>query len=142
MKMGYHKDSKYFPSISSFHGEMRRRVWALVQHSDLIIFFTFGLPPMIQNAIINTNLLSNLYDDELYEDMSALPPLRPSSEVTSISYIIYKSKLINIGVKVIEEVQKLSKSSYDTIMVLDRELREVYENISPHFKMRTVDEPF
>lgn len=140
MKNGYHRDSKYFPSITPFRGEMKRRVWALVQHWDLIISSTFGLPPIVRQEMINTNLPSNLYDDELEEGMGVLPTEQPLAEPTPISYIIYKSKLIAVGVEIVEEIQRLGKSSYDTVLALDHKLREVHNNIPPHLKMLAIQE--
>jgi len=34
--MGYHRDAKWFPTITPFQAEMRRRTWALVRLSDII----------------------------------------------------------------------------------------------------------
>ena len=39
MRMGYHRDSKMFPNITPFQGEMRRRVWAFVRQADLLFSF-------------------------------------------------------------------------------------------------------
>ncbi|KAF2674450.1 hypothetical protein BT63DRAFT_449441 [Microthyrium microscopicum] len=140
MKMGYHRDPRYFPSITPFAGEMRRRVWALIKHADLRISSQFGMPPIIRSDVTNTETPKNLYDDELSEDLKELPPSRPLQEATPISYIIYKAQVTDIGYQIIEETQKLNDSSYEVVMDLDRELRRVHEAIPPHLKMRAVDE--
>jgi Fungal specific transcription factor domain len=140
MKMGYHRDSKYFPNISPFDGEMRRRVWAMVQHSDLRISSQFGLPPVARSDMINTAPPSNLYDDEISQDLEFLPPSRPPTEATPISYTIYKTKLTLVAVEIVEESQKLGKPSYETVMTLDRKLKDVNDKIPPHLRMRMMEE--
>ena len=140
MKMGYHRDSKYFPNISPFDGEMRRRVWAMVQHTDLRISSQFGLPPVARSDMTNTEPPSNLYDDEISQDLEILPPSRPPTEATPISYTIYKTNLTLVAVEIVEESQKLGKPSYETVMTLDRKLRDVNDKIPPHLRMKTMDE--
>jgi Fungal specific transcription factor domain len=140
MRMGYHRDSKYFPDMSPFAGEMRRRVWAILQSSDLKMSAQFGLPPMIRTDVCNTENPRNLYDDELTEDMPVLPQSRPISESTPMAYIIYKSDLIQVCYRVVEEVQRLKGGSYETIMGLDAELRAVHEKIPPHLRLRPLGE--
>jgi hypothetical protein len=140
MKMGYHRDSKHFPNISPFDGEMRRRVWAMVQHSDLRISSQFGLPPVARSDMTNTEPPSNLYDDEISQDLEFLPPSRPVTEATPISYTIYKTNLTLVAVEIVEESQKLGKASYETVMTLDRKLRDVNDKIPPHLRMKTMEE--
>jgi hypothetical protein len=140
MRLGYHRDSKYFPGISPFLGEMRRRIWALIKQADLRISAQFGLPPMIRNDIANTELMRNIYDDEIYEDMKELPPSRPLSDGAPISFMIYKAQLADIGYEIVEETQKLSPPSYERAMELDRKLRQTREEIPPQFKFQPVEE--
>lgn len=56
MRMGYHRDSKVFPNITPFQGEMRRRVWTFVRQSDLLFSFQVGLPSMIRTVDSDTEL--------------------------------------------------------------------------------------
>jgi hypothetical protein len=140
MRLGYHRDSKYFPGLSPFLGEMRRRIWALIKQADLRISAQFGLPPMVGNDVANTELMRNIYDDELYEDIKELPPSRPLYDGAPISFMIYKAQLADIGYEIVEETQKLSPPSYERAMELDRKLRQARENIPPQFKFQPVEE--
>lgn len=47
LRMGYHRDSSHYPSITPFQGEMRRRVWAAISMIDVLISFQLGLPSMV-----------------------------------------------------------------------------------------------
>jgi len=140
MRMGYHRDPDPYAGISPFQGEMRRRVWAVVRQMDLLFSSQAGLPPMIRSSDTNTDLPRNIYNDELFEDMKALPPSRPATEATPASYMIAKGRLIYTFGKVVEEVQSLSCSSYEQIMRLDQELRETQATLPPHLRMRPLEE--
>jgi Fungal specific transcription factor domain len=140
MRMGIHRDSKYFPDLSPFQGEMRRRIWAMVKQADLKVSSQYGLPPMIQTRMTNTEMMRNLYDDELDEKMKELPESRSLSEQTPISFLIYKTHLTDVAYEIVDETQKLGVPSYEKTMELDRKLRKVRDEIPPQFKFRPYDE--
>lgn len=141
MRMGYHRDSRPYPSITPFQGEMRRRVWAFVRQADLMFSFQFGMPSVIRADYMDTETPRNLYDDELQEDMKELPPSRPESEVTPMSYMITKSRLTLCFGNIVDRVQSIHlQPSYEEVMKLDTELREARESIPQHLKMRSLQE--
>jgi hypothetical protein len=140
MRMGLHRDPGPYPGISIFQGEMRRRVWAAVRSIDLLFSAQAGLPPIVRPRDTNTEIPRNIYDDELFEDMKILPPSRPETEATPTLFLINRSKLIYKLGEAVELADALTCSSYDEVMKLDAEARELHENISPHLKMRGMDE--
>ncbi|KAJ5059272.1 hypothetical protein J3E74DRAFT_465866 [Bipolaris maydis] len=129
MRMGLHRDPGPYPGIPVFQGEMRRRIWAVA-----------GLPPIIRPRDTNTEIPRNLYDDELHEDMKVLPPSRPETEATPTLFLINRTRLIYKLGEAVECTDTLTCASYDEVMRLDSEARELHENISPHLKMRGMDE--
>jgi Fungal specific transcription factor domain len=142
MRMGYHRDSKHYPAITPFAGEMRRRVWTVIRQADLLFSSQAGMPPMIRGHDANTEQPRNVYDDEIWEDMKALPPSRPMSETTPMCYVIYKAQLLEVFARILDVVQPMTSTSYEEVMKLDQQLREVQGNIPPLFKMRPVEESF
>ena len=140
MRMGYHRDSKAFPNITPFQGEMRRRIWTFVRQSDLLFSFQVALPSMIRIGDSDTELPRNIYDDEFDEDCAELPPARPASEATPVSYMIAKARLAFGFGRVLEEVNNVSVKGYDEILKIDRGLRDIYESIPEHLKLRTMAE--
>jgi hypothetical protein len=140
MRMGLHRDPGPYPGISIFQGEMRRRVWAAVRSIDLLFSAQAGLPPIVRPRDTNTEIPRNIYDDELFEDMKILPPSRPETEATPTLFLINRTKLIYKLGEAVELADTLTCSSYDDVMKLDAEARELHENISPHLKMRGMDE--
>lgn len=140
MRMGYHRDPKYFPNITPFQGELRRRVWTFVRQSDLLFSFQIGLPSMIRLGDCDTDLPRNLYDDEFDEDSKTLPPSRPASEPTPVSYMCAKANMAFAFGKAVEKLHSVSTSSYDEIMALDRDLREARAEFPPHLRLRSIED--
>lgn len=141
MRMGYHRDPEPHKLITPFQGEMRRRVWTFVRQCDLLISFQFGLPAMIRTDHIDTQTPRNLYDDELHEDMQALPPSRPNFEATPMSYMIAKSKMTFLFGKVVERSQSIGNPpQYEEVMRHDQELREARATHPPLLQMRSFQE--
>ncbi|EXJ57241.1 hypothetical protein A1O7_07588 [Cladophialophora yegresii CBS 114405] len=140
MRMGYHRDAKLFPNLSPFQGEMRRRVWTFVRSADLLFSFQVALPSMIRIGDSDTELPRNIYDDEFGEDSTSLPAPRPSSEATPISYMIAKGRLAFGFGRVLEEINGVQRKGYDEIQKIDRGLRDIYESIPDHLKLRPMAE--
>ncbi|PWY89284.1 hypothetical protein BO70DRAFT_164721 [Aspergillus heteromorphus CBS 117.55] len=141
MRMGYHRDSKMFPNITPFQGEIRRRVWTFVRQADLLCSFQIGLPSMIRTTDSDTDLPRNLYDDDFDETCQELPPSRPPNEPTPISYLIAKSRLTFAFGGVMESTSSLlPPTSYDRIMELDAELRRARDLIPEHLLIRPMED--
>jgi hypothetical protein len=140
MRMGYHRDAKLFPNLSPFQGEMRRRVWTFVRSADLLFSFQVALPSMIRIGDSDTELPRNIYDDEFDEDSTSLPAARPATEATPISYMIAKARLSFGFGRVLEEINGVNRTGYDEVLKIDRGLREIYESIPEHLKLRPMAE--
>ncbi|KAI5462999.1 fungal-specific transcription factor domain-containing protein [Mariannaea sp. PMI_226] len=136
LRMGYHRDAKWFPSITPFQAEMRRRTWALVRMSDVIFSHQVSLPSMIYEHDCDTQLPNNIFDDEFYPGIKALPPSRPSTEPTPIAYMIAKARLCNELGNILQATNQVGKHvSYDEIIRFDAKLRQVMQELPPHLKL-------
>lgn len=140
MRMGYHRDSKMFPNITPFQGEIRRRVWSFVATADLLFSFQVGMPSMLRSVDMDTDLPRNLYDDDFDDTCQELPPSRSLSEPTPISYLICKSRLVYAFGRVMEQASSLSSVPYDKVMELDADLRRAKELIPDHLQIRSMEE--
>jgi hypothetical protein len=140
MRMGYHRDPKLFPNLTPFQGEMRRRIWTFVRSADLLFSFQVALPSMIRIGDSDTELPNNLFDDEFDENSTTLPPSRPPTEATPISYMIAKGRLSFGFGRVLEEINDVNKKGYDEVLKIDRGLRDIYEGIPEYLKLRPMRE--
>ncbi|KAL9111375.1 MAG: hypothetical protein Q9227_004252 [Pyrenula ochraceoflavens] len=140
MRMGYHRDSKWFPNITPFQGEMRRRVWTFVRQSDLLFSFQVSLPSMIRIGDSDTELPRNIHDDEFDEDSKTLPEPHPSSEITQTSYMISKARISFGFGRVLELLNSVHPAQYEEVMKIDNGLREIHDSLPAHLKYRTMQE--
>ncbi|KAL9100228.1 MAG: hypothetical protein Q9163_004367 [Psora crenata] len=140
MRMGYHRDPKYFPDITPFQGELRRRVWTFVRQSDLLFSFQIGLPSMVRIGDSDAELPRNLFDEEFDEDTQVLPSSRPPSEPTPVSYMRAKAIMSYAFGKVVEQLHRVTCCSYDEIMELDQSLRDALAESPPHLRMRNFED--
>ncbi|KAG9203544.1 hypothetical protein G6514_002562 [Epicoccum nigrum] len=140
MRQGLHRDPAPYPGISVFQGEMRRRVWACIRSFDLLFSAQAGLPPIMRPRDTNTDVPRNLYDDELVEDMKVLPTSRPETEATPTLFLINRTRLIYKLGEAVELTDSLTCSSYEEVMKLDAQARELHDGISPHLRMRSMDD--
>ncbi|KLO93118.1 uncharacterized protein LW93_6111 [Fusarium fujikuroi] len=135
---GYHRDSAKVPGsrISPFDGEMRRRVWVCLYQLDSLMSFQMGLPSMIPSDFCDTELPRNLNQSDFYPGIAELPPSRPLSENTTISYAIVKASVMGMFKKVVKHTRYLTPLSYEETISLDAEVRAVYDKIPDNFKYK------
>ncbi|KAK0656423.1 fungal-specific transcription factor domain-containing protein [Cercophora newfieldiana] len=139
-RMGYHRDAKWFPSITPFQAEMRRRTWALVRLSDVIFSHQVSLPNMIYEHDCDTQLPNNLFDEEFGPETKVLPPSRPNAEPTPISYMIHKVKLCSELGNILQATSRIrNQVHYDEILRFDAKLREIKAELPPHLKLQPLD---
>jgi hypothetical protein len=122
LRMGYHRDPRRFLNISPFEGEMRRRVFFLVEAFDLLLSFQAGLPPIIHEDECDIDAPRNLSDEDFDEDCTELPPSRPPTEATSMLYFHYKGTFAKIFRRVIRHALSVKSPNYEDTMRLDQEL--------------------
>ncbi|OQE07045.1 hypothetical protein PENVUL_c015G08785 [Penicillium vulpinum] len=140
MRSGYHRDSKMFPNITPFQGEIRRRVWTFVRQADILFSYQVGLPAMIRGTDSDTELPRNLYDDDFDEDCKELPPPRQLNEPTPIAYLIAKARLSYSFSRVVEQSSAVSPAPYEKVMEIDAELRQARDLIPDHLHIRPMEE--
>lgn len=139
-QMGYHRDPSQYPEISVFQGEMRRRVWSFIHRTDGLTSFLVGHPTMIRERSHDTQPPSNLYDWELAEDMTELPPSRPMTEPTPVSYLIVKGNILFVMGRIVNFLTDLGQYPYDNVLALDSELEKVFNNVPTFFRLRGFDD--
>ncbi|KAF3481982.1 uncharacterized protein GIQ15_04741 [Arthroderma uncinatum] len=140
MRMGYHRDSKMFPNISIFQGEMRRRLWTWVRQADLLFSFEAGLPSMIRTGDADTEFPRCIYDEDFDEDCKELPPERPADQPTPVTYTVVQARLSTVFGRVLEQSQKFRGCAYEEVLELDRELRRVRDMIPEWLQLKPIPE--
>lgn len=133
---GYHRDSKHYPKISVFDGEMRRRIWSYLFLLDHYISLQAGLPPTTSQTISDTEPPRNLTDDDLDPLATTLPPSRPSTERTLVVYPTVLNQIMSTDAEIIRKVGSVKGVSYSEVLQFDNKLKSIYAAIPPPFKYR------
>ncbi|KAG6025022.1 hypothetical protein E4U41_001627 [Claviceps citrina] len=138
-RMGYHRDAKWFPSLTPFQAEMRRRAWALVRMADVVFSHQVSLPNMVYDHDCDTQLPNNIYDDEFDPSTEQLPPSRPAAEAVPVSYMIAKARLcIELG-NILQATNRVDKAApYDEIIRFDARVRQIMQELPPHLKLSSL----
>ncbi|KAF3762907.1 hypothetical protein M406DRAFT_264595 [Cryphonectria parasitica EP155] len=145
-RMGYHRDaSNMSPSdgalrISPFEAEMRRRTWFTLEWFDVVHSFQLGIPPIIQDTDVDTQLPANLHDDEFNEDSKVLPRARPTGDFTPILGFIYYSKQTKLLRRVVQQALGAIPPSYGDVRRLDADLRALHDDVPPSLRYRPIRE--
>ena len=78
---------------------------------------------MIYEHDCDTQLPNNIFDDEFHPGIKELPPSRPITEATPISYMIAKAKLCNELGNILQATNRVGRSvPYDEIIRFDAKL--------------------
>ncbi|KAI9762568.1 MAG: hypothetical protein M4579_000371 [Chaenotheca gracillima] len=140
MRLGLHRDPIHFQHITVFHGEMRRRLWAVIAQLDVLVCFQMGLPRKIREDISDTLPPRNLVDDDLDPQMLALPPSRPETELTRVSYTIGKLRLASAFGVIADRAESTQPLQYELVKSMDGALTDAYLRIPPHLQVRSMDQ--
>ncbi|KAI6764200.1 hypothetical protein HG530_007989 [Fusarium avenaceum] len=133
IQMGYHRDGKWFPCLSPFKAEMRRRTWALLTMADVMFSHQVSLPSMIHNHHCDTREPVNLFQEEINPSLESLPLSRSKEEITPSSYMIAKVKLCRIMSDILHATNRVDGlTSYEEILRFDTELRQIYDDLPEH----------
>jgi len=94
---------------------------------------------MIREFDHDTAYPRSVYDWELDENMSVLPPSRPDSDTTPVSYMIAKNKILRLSSMIVDLLGSLTQHSYEEVLILDDELSQTYEELPSHLKIQTME---
>ncbi|KAJ5678677.1 hypothetical protein N7462_006921 [Penicillium macrosclerotiorum] len=137
---GYHRDSKHYPKISAFDGEMRRRVWMILRLLDHYISLQAGLPPTTAQAQSDTQEPRNLNDTDLDPLTTSLPPPRPETEITPILFPAVLNRIMFADAEIISKVCSARGIPYQEVLHLDKKLKELHATVPLPLKFRTLTE--
>lgn len=131
---GYHHDPA-FDTMSRLRAEYRRRVWLSVISIDNMASFQLDFPRTIPKSYSSIKEPLNVLDWELSEYTNALPPVRPLSELTPVTYLIAKGRLYSTLGRITDLNSSPQLGSYETVLDIDRALQGL-EDALPY--VRTV----
>ena len=139
MRQGYHRDPRHLKSITPFHAEMRRRVFCTISTFDLLLSFQQGLPPIILDEQVDTEVPSNLYDEDFDENTAVLPPSRPLAEPTPMLYYCTKFAQAKVLRRVMQHALHSTPPPYEKTLSLDSDVRGMHASIPSSLQVEAID---
>ncbi|KAI7788322.1 hypothetical protein LA080_012389 [Diaporthe eres] len=144
-RMGYHRDPSYLNrninmKISPFDAEMRRRTWFTLEWLDISFGFLLGIPPVVHGEDVDTQLPSNLRDEEFNEHSKSLPPSRPASDFTPVLSYIFYARQMQILRRIVRQAIAIAQPSYGDVISLDADLRSLHDDVPPNLRYRPIRE--
>lgn len=138
-RMGYHRDGSY-SGISPFLSEMRRRKWTVLYQFDVLLSFEMGLPGMVLQVQQDAKIPSNFFDSDFSISSDPLPPGRPDSELTPLSYNRTKARVAKVFGKIAEFCYAIERAPYAEVLALDKQLHEVHDSIPQVLRVKPLEE--
>lgn len=92
---------------------------------------------MIYDHDCDTDLPHNLADEDFHPDTKVLPPPKPDTEPTPISYMIAKVKLaLELG-NILQATGRIRNPvHYDEVLRFDAKLRQIKADLPPHLRFQ------
>ncbi|KAI3324327.1 hypothetical protein HD806DRAFT_494753 [Xylariaceae sp. AK1471] len=144
-RMGYHRDPDNLPGISTFDGEMRRRLWLNIVQIEALMSYQIGFPSMIPSEFCDTKVPRNLENSDLHMDMTTLPPARPLSENTTVRYAVAKHTVMSVFKEIVSHTQSLAipaHDAYNRTTALHNKMNEAYNGLPQVLKRRDINRSF
>ncbi|TGO84826.1 hypothetical protein BPOR_0460g00020 [Botrytis porri] len=131
-------DMDQHSGLSVYEGEMRRRVWLIVTHHELLFSVQIGLPKSIKFAECDTKEPRNLCEGELSEDRTILSPFRPDTEGTRNRYQLVQSRIMRAYGYLIEFLHIVEPQPYTEVIKLEERLKKYHDQIPEHLQFGTL----
>lgn len=140
LKMGLHRDPTKLRNITAYEGEMRRRFWNMATQVELLVSFHMGLPSIMSGIESDTATPGNYQDDDFDEETTRMPPERPLTDHSNMSYPITKSTIIRVFGNIARQAHALTPPTYAETMRLDSQLNDTIDSMPHILKPRPLDE--
>lgn len=121
--MGLHRDPKYFPHMTIFSAEMRRRLWATVLEMAVQASLDAAMPPLISPHDFDCEPPSN-FDDAEIEEGTQIPPIsKPMTSFTQTSLQITLLGCLPLRLEIVRLINDFRiDMSYDDVLKLGADL--------------------
>ncbi|KAL7787768.1 fungal-specific transcription factor domain-containing protein [Trichoderma ceciliae] len=132
MSMGLHRDpSEFEPRMTVFQGEIRRRVWFTVMDMDLHMSLAANMPCLTRDGDYSCRPPRNLDDNELFPEMTELPPSRPLDQVTDNQLQVYGAMTLPTRMKVAHMINRIDTiRDYQEVLDVGGKLDRFLEDIN------------
>ena len=116
--------------ISTFDGEMRRRIWTTILELELYAALERGMPAMMEHVFEDCGYPMNLEDEEFDQSTEHFPSSKPMSRCTRSSFQCLSRSSWSLRAKLMSLINDpRSQMPYEHVLIYDEEIVEHLENI-------------
>ncbi|KAH9885149.1 hypothetical protein F4778DRAFT_761292 [Xylariomycetidae sp. FL2044] len=122
MQVGLHREPRLLPGVSTFHAELRRRLWATIL--DMVVQASLDslMPPRISLDEFDIEPPSNINDEEINESTTIIVP-HPRTTFTSTSVQLTLLDTLPVRLRIVQYLNGLhSEQSYSNVLSLSSQL--------------------
>lgn len=132
MSMGLHRDpSEFEPRMPIFQGEIRRRLWYTVLDMDLYTSLAANMPCLTRDGDYSCRPPRNLNDNELFPDMTELPPSRPLDQTTDSQMQVFAAMTLPTRIRVAHMINRIDTiRDYQEVLDIGGKLDRFLEDIN------------
>lgn len=140
-RQGYHRDTaKLASTYTPFEQEMRRRVWFMIQATELLYSFQNGMHSVVNQDCCDVDHPTNLTDDDFDESTAVLPEPRAPNDPNPILVYVFKSRLCRIMRRILHHCVSTSPTPYTEILNRNHDLEEWHASLPLCLRIRPIHE--
>lgn len=134
MTMGLHRDPKLFPSLSVFHSEIRRRLWATVMELTVQSSLDAAMSPLLSSLDFDSPAPLNVDDTDIRPDTKNPPIQKSHNDFTDASFQILLLKSLKTRLEVAKLINSLQpESPFETAIELGTKVRSACRDLGSFF---------
>jgi hypothetical protein len=122
--MGFHRDPRHLPEMTSLAAEMRRRLWNTIIEVALQASMSKGGPPLLSLTDFDTEMPGNIEDEALTAVLGHVPDEKSDPTVMSVPRALRMTYPVRL--KVVKFLNDLNPTggTFEETIQLDTEVRE------------------
>lgn len=123
------QDPSTLAGVSTFHGELRRRMWMTIVETDLMISILCKIPCMVPPY--TSRPPRNIDDDEIFEGIASLPRSQPMEEWTDSLCQYVLSQSFPRRLAACKQMDSSSHVKFEDVLLHTRYLEQVLQELPP-----------
>ncbi|TPX11870.1 uncharacterized protein E0L32_007368 [Thyridium curvatum] len=131
MTMGLHRDPTEFSQITPFVAENRRKLWFTIVDMDLHVALGCNLPNAVRVGEYTCRPPRNLNDEDIYPDMTELPPSRPIDQYTDTQMQAYAANTLPWRMRANDIICRLDTiTNYQEVLEVGTKLESLLDDVN------------
>jgi len=130
LTLGLQDDPSEIPTLTEFNRECRRRLWFDIVEMDLHLALVANFPSVLRQGRYTCKPPSNLDDEDLFPDMTALAAQKPLDQTTDSQIRAYTAMTLPVRLEAATLMNRLGgELDYNSILAVGAKLERILDDI-------------